>query len=232
MAKVRFGPVVGDTRGSIESTTFSRNRAGAYIRHRTAPVQPRTPRQVGNRQRLLGLTTTWRARSPQEQADWAALGAQIVRTDSLGLTYTLTGAQAYVGLNVVRQTAGLTPLTTPPAIPLLPGFTVDSVVYAAGAFTALVTSPSTPGVGFRYRVWAAAARSAGRTFVRPNDYVLMLVGADDASVGTAAALAALTSAYNARFGPAAAGQFIPVAVDLMHESGFVTPLQRFRVIAS
>lgn len=232
MAKIRFGPIVGDARRSIEAITYSRNRYGAYTRKRTAPVQPRTPLQVATRETLTGIITTWRQRSADEQHDWATLGSQIIRTDSMGQTYNLTGAQAYASLNITRATAGLPPLFSPPPLVELPPFALLTATYSGGAWTSLNLEPDLPGPDRRYRIWAAKWRSPGIRFVRPRDYRLLLVGATNASVESPAALGALTAAYNAAFGSAPPGTFIPLAADLMSNDGFVTELVRLRVIAT
>lgn len=82
--------------GSQAGTTASRNRFGQYLRTRGIPVQPRTPKQTSNRAAFTNASSAWRAQSVADQDAWNVYASQIQRTDSLGQSYTPTGAELFV----------------------------------------------------------------------------------------------------------------------------------------
>lgn len=111
--------LIGRLSRSAGSTTAGHNRFGAYLRNRVIPTNPSTSKQTAVRGSLGTLSTAWRGLTAGQRAGWTALGASIVRTDSLGQTYTLTGQQAFVSLNRNLFTLGVVtlleaPLYTPP----------------------------------------------------------------------------------------------------------------------
>lgn len=107
--------LIGVLSRSQGSTTASHNRFGAYFRGRIVPVNPNTTKQAAARAALSGLSAGWRALTETQRAGWAALGSQMVRNDTLGQSYTLTGLQAYTSLNRNLLTTGLAVLSTAPA---------------------------------------------------------------------------------------------------------------------
>jgi len=230
MAKVRFGPAIADARGSTNGVVFSRNRFGAYTRARVSPVQPRTPAQVSQRENLIQATTAWRSLTDAQRADWATLGEQIVRSNTLGEVYRLTGLQAFVLSRAITERDGDPPLVDAPPLPVIPSFEIVSVIWSAGSgLTVLQVVPGVPGTDQRYRVWTAAQRSPGRSYVGRHEYRLIFVGDAGGGFGSAE-LAAITNAHNARWGFPNAGQFLPLLIDVVSTSGIPGSEQRHRVI--
>lgn len=72
----------------------------------------------------------FRALTSAQIAAWAAYGAQLIRTDSLGQSYSLTGLQAFTSAYRIATTLGVTTLTAAPAAP------VAVTPFAFGAITA------------------------------------------------------------------------------------------------
>ena len=110
------GLLVGVLSRKAGSTVASHNRFGPYLRNRVIPVNPATTNQILYRTRLTGWSQAWRALTSTERAGWTALGATMSRLDSLGVSYTLTGLQAYTSLNVNLQVVGAGPLNDAPAL--------------------------------------------------------------------------------------------------------------------
>jgi len=106
--------VYSEIRGSVNGVTYARNRFGLYVRSKASPVQPRTPAQAERRAQLTVLSQRWRTLSEGTRAEWRALADELTRSDTLGLTYRLTGLQAYLQFNLWRALLGLAPQDNPP----------------------------------------------------------------------------------------------------------------------
>jgi hypothetical protein len=110
------GAMVGVLSRSIGSTTASHNRFGAYLRGRVIPTNPNTAAQVAQRTSIIARSQEWRALTSTQRAGWTALGLTIVRTDSLGQTYNLTGLQTYTFINRNLVYVGSAVLSTAPTL--------------------------------------------------------------------------------------------------------------------
>lgn len=108
--------MVGVLSRSVGNTTASHNRFGAYLRGRVIPTNPNTTNQVAQRTSLHDRSQEWRALTDTQRAGWAALGSTIVRQDSLGNNYTLTGLQAYTSYNRRLVYVGAAVISDAPAL--------------------------------------------------------------------------------------------------------------------
>lgn len=203
MAKIRFGEVVADARGSIDGITYSRNRFGAYARNRVAPVQPRTPFQLAVRETFAQLSQQWRALSEAERLDWSTLGEQIERTDSLGNTYTLTGLQAFMDVNLNRSTLGEAATSSAPALDTIPGILTATITEAIPGQLDVNYTASGGAATNRFLVFATAPVSQGRNFFSNSEYKFI-----DDFAGNAASPVDIEAAYLARFPAPDTGQKI------------------------
>lgn len=109
------GLLAGQLSGSAGSTTASRNRFGSYFRTRNVPVNPNTARQSTVRSQFASIAQAWRTLTSAQRAGWEALGLQMTRTDSQGVTYTLNGQTAHQSVNRNLLTIGGSMLTAAPA---------------------------------------------------------------------------------------------------------------------
>lgn len=114
MAKILFGNVVGDARGSVGAITYSRNTAGAYTRQRVSPVQPRTPRQLQVRAAFSSATQGWNALTDEQRLAWAAFAESHPVLDVFNNPVILSGIAFYTRVTINLTTAGLALLTDPP----------------------------------------------------------------------------------------------------------------------
>lgn len=199
--------------GSYQSLTASRNRYGQYMRTRATPVNPSSTFQVAARARLSSAADDWRGLTSTQRVGWADLGLQIVRNDSLGSSYNLTGFQAFVMLRVNLGNAGDALLSDAPfyAVPdplttITPTFGVASV--------SLAFTPTPLGAGERVFWFMSPQRSPGRSY--EGDARLINVTA-----AAAASPSNLLSSYSARFGTPVVGNRIFV-VGLRYKGGFLS----------
>lgn len=112
MAKIMFGAVVAQIRGSISGNVFSRNANGAYIRVRTKPSNTNTTEQKVARINLGATSRAWKDLSDGDKNSWIDNASQYPYKDKVGNTATYTGTQLYMKVNTALRYYGLTPLST------------------------------------------------------------------------------------------------------------------------
>lgn len=118
---------LGDPRsGSQAGTTASRNRFGQYFRTRAMPVQPRTPKQTRIRGLLTVSSSQWRTLSDASRTAWNDYAAQILRSGSLGSSYSPTGQSLFSATQILSVGATV---NDPPTV--LPTYvmSVDNMTY-------------------------------------------------------------------------------------------------------
>jgi hypothetical protein len=192
--------VYSEIRGSVNGVTYARNRFGLYARAKASPVQPRTPAQTARRAQLTVLSQRWRTLSEGIRAEWRALADELSRSDSLGLTYRLTGLQAYLQFNLWRALLGIAPQDNPPPQLDAPSpITISGVNYNAQNESLEVVFTPTPYSG-ALAIWATAPFSRGVNFVAPSRYRIISVRRPTAFGGTLASPQAITDEYIAKFG--------------------------------
>lgn len=123
--------LIGQLSRSQGSTTASHNRFGSYFRNRTIPTNPNTSKQATQRAQIAAFSAGWRALTATQRAAWTALGASIVRLDTQGQPYTLTGLQAFESVNRNQSTAGNATLTDAPTF--TPPTSLTSIALTATA---------------------------------------------------------------------------------------------------
>jgi hypothetical protein len=116
----------------------------------------------------------------------------MVRTDSLGQTYTLNGFSAYCSVNNNRLAAGDAVVSDAPAY-LAPSTITTGVLTQTAAAISLAYTPTPLAAGRRLFSFGSPQRNAGRAF--EADYRLIAV-----SAAAGASPANLYAAYCARLG--------------------------------
>lgn len=209
--------------GSYAGITSSRNRFGQYVRTRAIPVNPNSSFQAAVRARLSDLVQNYRLLTANQRVGWADLGGQMIRSDSLGQSYTLTGAQAYVSVNSNRVAAGDAAVSDAPAL-IEPDPIATIVITLTSAAMSIAYTVTPLGAAVRLESFASPQKSAGVTF--NGDYRLIAV-----SAAAAASPANLLAAYSARFGAPVTGNRIFFSF-VQYTAGFVSqPLLVSQVVA-
>lgn len=210
------GLMVGQLSGKAGNTVASHNRWGSYLRTRVQGVNPSTPLQTAVRVDLEDLSEGWKALTEAQRDAWTALGAQMVRTDTLGGTYTLTGLQAWTSLNMTNRTVGQSDVTDAPAMPGAPvAPTLGTInIENTGAKTAAYT-PTPIGASTRIILEATRPVSAGKTFLPRSEYKVMVV-----SAANAASPVDFDTAYVATFGEPPVGSRVFLQVYTVDAFGF------------
>lgn len=196
MAKLKFGAIVSDVRGSIDSVTYSRSRYGAYARKKVTPVNPNTSLQSTARAIFGAASSKFRSLGKATIDAWNAVAPEYTRSNVFGDNLPLSGQTLYTKLKSTLVNAG----TTSDPSPINP-VTVPGVV--AGAVTADVSTGTIviAGVGATTAddvlvVSATAPVSAGRTFFGRSQFRNITTK----NASTAAGDLDITAAYEDVFG--------------------------------
>lgn len=230
MAKFTAGVGFGQASGSIAGTTYSRNRFGPYIRNRAVPVNPSTSPQASVRARFGAQAAAWRGLSTAERLQWNTQAPLISLVDTLGQTYTPSGAQFYSSVNLYRQITGQAALTVPPVTDTPPALLTLGGTAAAGTPALSITFSAPIAAGDFLILQATAPNSAGRNFFGRSEYKQIAV-LDNGDTTPFDAL----SAYNAVFGALGtgdAGAKISIRAVPVSANGFAQAHSRVDIIVA
>jgi len=186
--------------GSQQGITASRNRFGQYVRTRAIPVNPSTAAQGLSRTRLSTNSEGWRGITAAQRAGWAGLGLSMVRSDSLGQSYSLQGNQAYCSVNNVRMLCGLAAVSDAPGLSDAANIVTAVITLSATALSIAYTPTPMPANTY-VLLFASPQRSAGRAFEADFRFIKASAAAG------ASPLVALTE-YTAKFGVPVTGNRI------------------------
>lgn len=165
MAKIKFGMMMTDARGKLGGQVFSKNRAGAYIRTKVTPSNPRTSAQSAVRSNLATLSSGWNSLTAAQIAQWNSSVDDWQSTDIFGDIKKPTGKNLYVKLNVNLLNNGLPVIDTPQAKIELP------VLNEVGAYIDTVANTLTLGdmaafASGKYQIEACPAVPVGVNYVK------------------------------------------------------------------
>lgn len=212
MAKIKFGAMINDARGSVDGIVYSKNQYGGYARVKTSPVQPRSDYQVAARAIFGGLSTAFsNTLSDAQRAAWKLFAANNPTTDVFGNSQTLTALAMFQSVNAVLLHADGVMILDPPANMDVTSLLSATVTAAAGVPAFGVAFTATPlGANHKLYVYATEPLPGGVTFIQGR---LKFLGAGPAA--DASPTSFLTE-YNARYGTLIAGQKIGVLVCTMN----------------
>ena len=193
MAKIKFGMMMTDARGKLGGQVFSKNRAGAYVRTKVTPVNPRTTFQQASRQLLGAISQSWSALTVAQRESFNKAVSDWARTDIFGDLKNPTGKNLFTRLNKNAIGAGFPDVLAAPAkmeIPILEDFQA-AVSLPSGSF--IFTSLPALSVG-KYQISVTPDLTAGTSFIK-NKLRVMGYGVNSAELSVV-----LDNAYSDRFG--------------------------------
>jgi hypothetical protein len=163
--------------GSVGGLTYSRNRYGMYCRAKATPVNPNTPLQNAQRQRLSTLAVQWRdTLTPVQRVAWDLYALNTPVTDKLGRSQTITGLNWFIACNSLRLQAGQVVLATAPTLFGLADLTPVVPTFDGSADTVSVAYTNTDEwageVGGFLLCFASAGKGVATNFFKgPYKYV-------------------------------------------------------------
>lgn len=174
MAKIKFGMMMTDARGKLGGQVFSKNRAGAYVRTKVTPVNPRTAAQQLSRSILGTLSASWSGLTEVQRRAWNNAVEDWQRTDVFGDLRKPTGKNLFTGLNKELLQSDQPQILNPPAKVVVPELTISGVTGSEGDQD-LTVSTIGDTTGAILQIRATPELSAGTTFIddklRVIDYV-------------------------------------------------------------
>lgn len=207
MAKIKWsGIAVVDGRNKINGSVFSKNRYGAYVRTKVAPVNPQTTFQQNRRGVFGSLSQAWAGLTQVQRDTWInAAKSEFQGRDIFGDSFDRQGNSLYIGLNSNLFTVNTSFIDVAPA-PVAMEFPTSVVIPTATTSALTVTVNFSSGgtivpAGFSMVLVATPNVSQGVNFVKNQFRILkVFAAADDISAED------IFSNYQDRFGTPVSGK--------------------------
>jgi len=184
MALIKLGALTQDVRGSLNGTTFSRNRGGAYVRTKVSPVQPHTPAQSVARASFSAIAKLWATGlSAEQRLAWSTYASTHPYTNIFGDSIILSGIAIFQAISRALNQIGVATLLPAPTLPPpldINGITA-TVVTAAGVPTITVTPTHVPTPPQGLYIFATRPLAPGQ-IAHSTDYRLINTQAGGAIV--------------------------------------------------
>ncbi len=122
MARVEYGAMITELKGSVGGFTFQQNSAGKIVRARPKTFKNSTPKQTVAQSLHMDFIARWLDLSLANRILWNDFAALHTKENMFGEVKTLTGMNWYESINQNRQRMGLGILEQPPvyALPAAP----------------------------------------------------------------------------------------------------------------
>lgn len=208
MAKLKFGAIVNDARGSIDGIVYSKNQYGAYARVKVSPVQPRTSTQIATRAIFAEMSTAYsNTLTDAQRSAWKLFATNNPTVDVFGNSKTLSALAMYQSVNSVLKHAGVARIDDPPANMDVTALLTATVASTVALQDVAITFTATPlGATHRLYVYATSPLPGGVSFIENRLKLL------SSSAAAAASPVNMGADYVARFGALIAGQRIGILV--------------------
>ncbi len=197
MAKIKFGAIVTDIRGSIDSVTYSKSRYGAYARKKVTPVNPNTAKQSAIRALFGAASSLFRSLGAGVVNAWNDVAPQYSRANIFGDNLPLSGQSLFTKLKTQLSALGISSDPIPMSPQTVPSPDAFEVLVDQSASTMQFKDTTTTTANQVFAIYASAPASAGKSFFSRSEMRLIKVIA----ASTAGAETAIYSDYAAVFGP-------------------------------
>lgn len=151
---MKISAIYGSTvaSGRLGSIVASHNAGGLYLRNAVTPTDPATSTQTAQRARFTSLSGSWSSITQAQRDAWAAYGAAVGVTNSVGATIYVSGRNWYIGNNSLRLQAGLAAVADGPT---------NLTLAAMGTSTLTITSATSGSLAFTNSdIWASSTAGA------------------------------------------------------------------------
>lgn len=204
MAKIKFGAIVTDIRGSIDSVTYSKSKYGAYARKKVTPVNPNTALQAEVRSIFGAASSLFRSLGTATIAAWNAVAAEYTRSNVFGDNLPLSGATLFTKMKTQLVNLGYTTNPSPINPVTLPAIDASGATADVSDGTIEIQGLSATDANQMIAVYGSAPVSAGRTFVGKSQMRLLTV----VSPSTASGDLDITGPYESVFGDVLISGFV------------------------
>jgi len=192
--------------GKLGITVACRGRNGLIRRALVIPRNPQTIAQQRIRQNLATQANAYDHLTDVEQAAWIAAASQMQSKATLGQSGPLTGLQLFTKVNCALLAIGGTPVSAPPAKPLLELLPIDAlaITNVAGTITLRLHTTDSPPEGTMLRACPPQHNGCRRGV---SYRLLGTLGSPVSNYIT------ITTAYTSRFGVPPVGSRVFVTVN-------------------
>lgn len=159
MAKIQYSAIIGDVRGKLSGSQFSKNRVGSFLGNKPNRKSTATAKQSAYRANYAYLAKYWNGISVADKEANQAAAANYPYVDKFGNTRYFSGYQLLLRSNINRLMSGLGPISVVQNMPPeAPDFTVNSisisVVSGVSSLTLIdMTSDPTPNTDYGYQLF-------------------------------------------------------------------------------
>lgn len=216
--KIKFGALVVDGRGKLGGHVASKNAAGAFLRTKVTPTNPRTVAQSLARALFAAISALWSSLLEAQRDAWNEAVSEWQETNVFGDLKKPTGKALFQRLNNQAQSAEWPAVLDVPIKAALPPEIVTAVEIAIAVGTITLTDASTSATN-HIMLWATVGLSAGTK--GPGSKLRLIYTAPADAYVEADAYAA----YIAKFGVPAVGANIFIGVKNVIATGQASPIQ-------
>lgn len=115
MARVQYGSIVTNLKGSIGGTTYAQSRAGGVAKNRSIGRKNQSSATLAALNRSKQASTLWTSLTASERNAWNTFASAHTHADRFGNVQTLTGYNWFVMVNRNRISLGVSLSSTVPA---------------------------------------------------------------------------------------------------------------------
>lgn len=113
MARIKYSAIVDTINGSINGTTFQRNRYGSTVKGKPAMVRPSSLFQQQQKQLMTRVAQSWRTLTELQRQDWIAFAEANPKPSRLNPDAYLNGYNFFGAYHRYRSLYDSTILTSP-----------------------------------------------------------------------------------------------------------------------
>ncbi len=152
MARIQYGSIITDIKGSIGGITYQKNRSGQIARLRSGTFKTSTPKQTTAQGKHITILSTWQSLSLTDRDLWNLFAVANTKVNRFGEIKTLTGLNWFESINQTRMLFGLSFLLTPPVYSLPTAPPVYNLVVSPTVLTVEFIPVFAP-VGTGMKIW-------------------------------------------------------------------------------
>lgn len=115
MARVEYGAMITNLKGSVGGFTFQENSSGAIVRARPQQKITPTPKQTTAQALHATMLNGWQRLTLAQKQAWNTYAAANTKTNAFGQVKTLTGQNWFESINVIFDQMGIATVNTPPS---------------------------------------------------------------------------------------------------------------------
>jgi hypothetical protein len=228
MARIIYGGLVTEIKGSMGGTTFQSNRYGFTVKNKANVSKSGTQDQALQKVRLQGLSRQWASLTDAERASWNSYATTYPTRSAKNPTAYLSGYNLFLRYNqnfMMTEPANI--LAEPVNIPAPLGQASLYIIEDGGGLEIFINDVTSP-VGWYFLPYLSRPIPDGQSYIKS---LTKAMGYDYATTGTTRSIVC-TAAYTAAFGslPGVGARLAVDATIFQEDSGQVIYLPKQQII--